>query len=361
MHIWYKLQSPANNVSTSPITGQHDGMTREESQSKYFQDAPPLLPTLTSSKYHIKWTRLADLPAAMYGTYVAVQDRKIYVSGGDSHVKDAQHQVFVYDTDNDRWGQLPTPDHYYAVPHIIGGKLTLIGGCLIATNKVTNKVSTFDHIKQSWVSYYPNLLSVRFLPGVVTHMQYVIVAGGVKGVGTPFLLDDIDILDWGKNSQWKRVAIHLPIPMYDFQFTVANDHLFVVGYVNANLDYDKHVYKLPITLITNSTDQQQCASTGWVELTQTTHWYPSVVTGLSSLMVFGGRNAMYTAETADIIIYDEITKTWKEIDSLSFPRSRAAATAINDNALIVIGGLISISKADSVSLTVVELGQVEKV
>ena len=55
----------------------------------------------TSSKYHIKLTQLADLPDAMYGAYIAVQDRKIYVSGGISPVEDAQHQVFVYETDND--------------------------------------------------------------------------------------------------------------------------------------------------------------------------------------------------------------------------------------------------------------------
>ena len=84
----------------------------------------------------------------------------------------------MYEIDSDRWGQFPTPDHYYAIPHIIGGKLTLIGGRLVATTKLTNKVSTFNHAKQSWVSYYPNLLSVRNRPGIVTHLEYVIVAGG---------------------------------------------------------------------------------------------------------------------------------------------------------------------------------------
>ena len=66
----------------------------------------------------------------MYGAYVAVKDRKIYVSGGNSSVKfkDALHQIFVYEIDNDRWGKLHKPDHYFAVPHIIDGKLTLIGG-----------------------------------------------------------------------------------------------------------------------------------------------------------------------------------------------------------------------------------------
>ena len=341
-----------------PITSENDRMTTKESKSKFLQDAPPLLLTLTSSKYHIKWKRLADLPAAIHSACIAVQGRKIYVSCSTSPVKDARHQVFVYDADNDRWGQLPTPDHYLAIPHIIGGKLTLIGGRLIVTNKVTNKVSTFDHIKQSWVSYYPNLLSVRSLPGVGTHMEYVIVAGGARGDDTLVVLDDIEILDWLENSQWKRVVIHLPAPMCGFQLTVANDHLFVVGYTNASWEYDKHVYKLPVTLITNPAHQQQCTFTRWVELTQTTHWGSSLVTGLSSLIVVGGLEA-HTA-TADIMMYDNSTEKWKKIDSLSFARSKPVATAINSNAIIVIGGYTSFSDAKSTSLTVVELGQVEE-
>ena len=32
--------------------------------------------TLTSGRYHIKWTQLADLPAPLYDAYVAVQDKK---------------------------------------------------------------------------------------------------------------------------------------------------------------------------------------------------------------------------------------------------------------------------------------------
>ena len=119
--------SPAKNVASH----QHDRITAEEEiRSKFIQDTPPLLPTLTSSKYHIRWTRLADLPAPVrYIEYTLLYkvERFIYVTGGNSPVEDAAHQVYVYDIDNDRWGQLPTPDHYLAVPHIIGGKLTLIG------------------------------------------------------------------------------------------------------------------------------------------------------------------------------------------------------------------------------------------
>ena len=85
------LQSIAKNMSTSFITGQHDKIAAEEAKSNFYQDALPLVPTLASSKYHIKWRWLADLPGAMHNAHIAVQDRKIYFSGGGSPVKDAQY------------------------------------------------------------------------------------------------------------------------------------------------------------------------------------------------------------------------------------------------------------------------------
>ena len=335
-------------------------MTAEETQSKFIHNAPPLLPTLTSSKYHIKWTRLADLPAPLRASYIAMQGRKVYITCGDSPVKDAAHQIFVYNIDNDRWGQLPTPDHYYAIPHIIGGKLTLIGGRLFGTKKMTNKVSTFDQTKQLWVSHYPNLLSVKVKPGVVTHMEYAIVAGGAKGQDAPVAVDSIEILNWVENAQWRKVSIRLPVPMFVPRVIVSNDKVFVVGYINAKVDPDKHVYELPVAVITNVADQRRASTRSWVELGKTTHWHTSAVTGLSSLMVVGGSNATGTT-TEDIEMYDTSTQKWRKIDSLSSARHSAAVTAINNNAIIIFGGCTSVPDVKTTSLTVVELGQVEQV
>ena len=74
----------------------------------------------------------------------------------------------MYDVNTDQWDQLPPSGHYYGVPCIIGGKLTVIGGRLSSTDKRTNKVSTFDDDSQSWKSYYPDLLKVRSGPEVVS-------------------------------------------------------------------------------------------------------------------------------------------------------------------------------------------------
>ena len=44
------------------------------------------MPTLTSGKYNIKWSQLADLPVPLYGLNVAVQDKKVYVTGRNSSI-----------------------------------------------------------------------------------------------------------------------------------------------------------------------------------------------------------------------------------------------------------------------------------
>ena len=331
------------------------------------QEAPPLMPALTSGRYHIKWTQLADLPAPLYGAYPAVQHHKIYVTGGDSPVEDADHQVYVYDINTDQWGQLPPPGHYYGIPHIIGGRLAIIGGRLSATKKRTNKVSTFDEDSQTWTSYYPDLLSVRSKPGVVSHLEHVIVAGGVRPTAedddTPVVQDDIEVLNWIENSHWRKVSIKLPVPMYAFTPTISDDHLIIVGYSGAGIKSYNDAYRIPVAIITSSIDQQHNSdtSTKWSELTTADHYFAALAPSSSPPVVVGGEDITGTSK-ADIKMYDNSNKSWKKIGSLSSARTRVAVAAAYNNAIVVIGGCTkgdTNANAKSASLTVVELGQAE--
>ena len=315
---------------------------------------------LTSGRYHIKWTQLVNLPVPLYGAYVAIQHHKIYVTGGDSPVEDAYHQVYVYDINTDQWGQLPPSGHYYGIPHIIGGKLVIIGGRLSATKKMTNKVSTFDEDSQTWTSYYPDLLSVRSRPGVVSHLEHVIVAGGRLDDTTH---DDIEVLNWIENSHWRKVSIKLPVPMWAFTPIVSDDHLLIVGYNGADMKGYNGAYKILVANITASGDQQHNSDTPtkWTKLTAADHWYTALVPSSSSPVVVGGQDSTGTT-TADIKMYDNSNKSWKKIGSLSSARSDVAVAAVYDNAIIIIGGYNKgggMATCKSSSVTVVELGQAE--
>ena len=322
------------------------------------------MPAVTSGRYHIKWTQLADLPAPLFHAYVAIQYHKIYVTG-DSPVVDAKHQVYVYDINTDQWGQLPPSGHYYGIPHIIGGKLVIIGGRLSATKKMTSKVSTFDEGSQTWTSYYPNLLSVRSKPGVVSHQEHVIVAGGAKPTlenDDILAQDDIEVLNWIENSHWRKVSIKLPVPMYGFKPTItSDDHLLIVGYVDVDACCND-AYKIPIASITASTDQHNRDTlTKWTKLTETDHFYTGLVSSSSPPVVVGGEDEDDKL-TADIKMYDNSNKSWKKIGSLSSARSQVAVAAVYNNAIIIIGGCTKggdIANALSSNVTVVELGQAE--
>ena len=322
------------------------------------------MPALTSGRYHIKWTQLADLPVPLFNAYVAIQHHKIYVTGA-SPVEDARHQVYVYNINTDQWGQLPPSGHYLCIPHIIGGRLAIIGGRLSATKKRSNKVSTFDEDSQTWTSYYPDLLSVRSKPGVVSHLEHVIVAGGTRPTtendDTRVVQDDIEVLNWIENSHWRKVSIKLPVPMYAFTPTVSDDHLLIVGYVGADMRYNG-VYKIPVATIAASIDQQHNSDTltKWTELTAADHWFTALVPSSSPPVVISGQYG--GIPTADIKMYDNSNKSWKKIGSLSSARSQVAVAAVYNNAIVVIGGCTkggSMANAESSSLTAMKLGQAE--
>ena len=327
------------------------------------QKAPPLLPAFTSGRCQVKWTRLTDLPAPLHDAYVAVHGHKIYVTGGLSPVVIAKHQVYVYNINTDQWGQLPQSEHYYGIPYIIGDKLAIIGGYLSATKQKTNKVSTFNDDAQTWTSYYPDLLSIRSMPGVVSHQEYVIVAGG-RPRGTDATQDDIEVLNWMENSHWRRASIKLPEPMYDFTPIISYDHLLIVGYGGADGKAKKAVYRLPVATITASIDEQHNSATSsrWTELTPVPYQHTALVLGSSPPLIVGGWNHTDKTSTADIKMYDISDHSWRSVGSLSSARHLVAVAAVDDNAIVVIGGCSkggNEANRRSSSLTVVELGEAE--
>ena len=187
-----------------------------------------------------------------------------------------------------------------------------------ATDERTNKVSTFDDGSQTWTSYYPDLLSVRSMPGVVSYQEYVIVAGGKDDNAVH---DDIEVLNRMENSHWRRASIKLPVSMYAFTPIISNAHLLIVGYIGADILVTNAIYKLPVTNITASIDGQCNSATSfrWTKLTAVTLWCTALVPGSSPPVIVGGWNHSdkTSRSTADIKMYDNSDHSWRSVGSLS--------------------------------------------
>ena len=113
---------------------------------------------------------------------------------------DTYNYVAIYhDINSNQWNRLPPPGQSRGSLQIINSKLTVIviGGWDNITNKITNKVTTYNN--NIWSNEYPNSLKARDSPGVLTHLDYVIIAGGLLD-GT--YSGDIKLLNNKQSCQW---------------------------------------------------------------------------------------------------------------------------------------------------------------
>ena len=307
-----------------------------------------------------KCTQLTDLPVPMYDVYVAVKSNKIYFAGGNSPNDNVIHQVLVFDTNTEQWGQLPPSGQYYAIPVIIGGKLAIIGGRLSVNKEKTNKVMTYNEGTQSWMSHYPDLCIVRSKPGVVTYLEHVIVAGG--GTDGNKVQSDIEVLNWTQNSHWRTVSIKLPLPMWGYRPTICDGHYLIVGFHGTTMAISNDVYKMPVTKIIAPANEQDIdgAVTEWIKLTSTKYWYTSLVPDCFPPVIVGGWDKQSKQITTNVEIYNYSSQSWKTIGSLLYPRAITTVASITSSSFIVIGGCTkcdTFGNAKLSSLTAIELGE----
>jgi len=311
---------------------------------------------LQSGYYDITWERCADLPSPMYNTSAVQHDKKVYVMAGEAPDNDTYYQVYCYNIMSDQWEQLPSPCHYKGILQIIDGKLTVIGGRDSVTKKFSNKVTTY--INNGWTSHFPNLSRARSKPGVVSHSEYVIVAGGYRD--EDIINDDIEVLNITHPSQWMMTSILLPEPMWGIFPTISDNMMHIVGY-DTSTGRSCRAYQLPVNVIISATTQQATSDhpVQWMKLPRAPHYYTATTPNTHPPVIMGGDDLQYVP-TSDVAMLDESSKSWKTVSSLSSPRYCVAVVAISSETVIVFGGCtggVDIAGALTHSITTVEKGR----
>ena len=250
---------------------------------------------------------------------------------GDAPDNDTLDYVYVYDINNNQWDRLPPPGQCQGQLQMINGKLSVIGGWDNATNKTTNKVTTYNNNR--WSSYYPNLIKPRDRPAAVTHLDYVIVAGGILDDDT--CSNDIELLNYKQSSHWVIARMKLPKPMWVPSLTISNDLLCIVGYANATTRA-RAAYQVPVDTITSTAQLTSDQTTHWTKLPPAPHSGTAIIPNSCPPVIIGGR--IKGVPTTDITVLDVPNNSWKKIAALTTARSAAAVVPINHDSILVIGG-----------------------
>ena len=256
---------------------------------------------------------------------------------GTAPQRETLDYVFSYNINNNEWSRLPPPGHYQGRLQIINDQLTVIGGWDTDTNKRTNKVSTFDNSTNQWKRCYPDLMTSRSKPGVVTHEDHVVVLGGAIDDGV--YSDDIEVLNWTQPLHWMKSNIKLPQPMWCPSLTISHDQLYIVGYSTSGGRYST-AYQLSIDSIISSIGQPPTSgqSDNWSRLPNAPHFNTALLPQSYPSVIIGGHNIIQYAPTYDVAILDITKNTWDRVASLSTPRAYVAVVPISHDSILIIGG-----------------------
>ena len=308
---------------------------------------------LQSGHYHIKWTTCSDLPTPMYDAYVAVSNGTVYCTGLTPS-EDNQHLVYAYNTKTNQWRELPRPGHRLGVIHMLGDKLAILGGRDSGTDKIHNKVTTYNSKTNMWSKFFPDMLNIRLKPGVITYNDYVIVLGGKYGRDT--IHDSIEVMNYrDEQMQWKEVPLRLPVSMWGIKPTMSGKHITVVGYTHAK-GRTSGCYQMPIDDISSFT-RPNAACVQWQTFSSAPYFFTAIVPNSSPPIIIGGSSDKDV--TSDVTVYVKSKDTWRKVDSLTTARKHVGVALLNNTTAILVGGNTRVGGTDaakSSSLATVEIG-----
>jgi len=287
----------------------------------------------------------------MHGISAVLHDKKVYIMAGSAPDTRTKEKIYCYNITTDDWELLPKSGHFMGILHIIDGKLNVIGGqdtTSFSAKKATSKVSSL--VNNIWTNHFPNMSMARLKPGVVSHSEYVIVAGGKRESGT--VIDTIEILNTTQPSQWIMTSILLPEPMWAFSPTISDNMIIIVGYSaskgRTNKSYQLSVDKMTSFTMPPATSDQPVQ---WMQLPSTPHFGAGIIPNSHPPVIMGGKMCGFF--TADVVMLDYYSYKWKKMASLSSFKTGIAVLSINSDTILVLGG----STGQDDSITTVEKGR----
>ena len=312
-----------------------------------------MVPTLENG---IIWEDCADLPKPFSEASAVLHDNKVYTMARSAKLldKEAYNYVYVYDIDSNQWDRLPPPGQHRGTLLIINNKLTVIGGCdNNEIYKATSKVTTYNN--NSWSNEYANLQKGRKEPGAVTHLDYVIVAGGSSLCSSYNVHDDIEILNYKQSSNWEIATVKLPLPTERPFLTISDSTLYFMGHHGTTIIGS--AYAMSVDTVTSSEIQDS-----WTKLPPLPYTYSAMIPRSHPPVLVGGKKNQdeQHAPTDDIMVLDIPSYSWKKIASLKTARVATAIVPINHDSILVIGGSLSKPFEDGTCFTSSYINTVQK-
>lgn len=286
------------------------------------------------------WCPGKDAPEGMYRGTVAVHNNTIYFGLGGSH------KVYSYQLieGEEKWSQISAenPNSNFGLA-IIDGLLTSVGG----KNKVPIKnllCLTGEHDRKHWFEVFPPMSVARFNTVCVTTHDALIVAGG--DVASSFFAqpdNTVEVLNL-EDMQWNTV-FPLPIKCRTLSAAVSGDTLYLAGGETGRHKSLSSVLACsvpdllpPTKLGTKLKRKLSPIQDVWKEIRSLPVTQSTLVSFCGDLIAIGG-NTDSGKPTSQVFKYDSQSNSWTIISELKRHRSLCLAVSLQEESLLVIGGV----------------------
>ena len=279
----------------------------------------------------LKWQKESKAPEAMWRGSAASDSKMAYFNGSDST------KVHSYDSETQKWRQLPNTPHTHTALVVVQHILTMVGGYV--SGKVTNSLLSLmgEGGAMKWLPHFPAMPTARRSTAAVCSGHSLIVAGG-RGDGDR--LATVEVLDID-TKQWST-ACSLPHPFPEATISICRERLYLMGGWDETGSATPSVLTCSVPeLLQSQTEKLRTEpepdrqTTKWRRIADAPSSLSSCATLCGQLVAVGGEKD--DEETAAMFVYKETTDSWEAMGDMPTARCLALVAILNGK-LMAVGG-----------------------
>ena len=287
----------------------------------------------------MKWQKQSTAPQRMYRGSAASDSNMAYFNGGGST------KVYSYDSDTQKWRQLPNTPHTQSTLVVVQHILTTVGGYVSgkATNSLLSLMGEGGAMKWlrrlKWLPHYPAMPTARRYTAAVCSGHSLIVAGGEgDGYNRLAIVEVLDI----DTKQWST-ACSLPHPYSRATISICRERLYLMGDGDETSQTHSVLTCSVPELLQSQTEKLRTEpepdrqTTKWRRIADAPSSLSSCATLCGQLVAVGGWKV--DKDTAAIFVYKETTDSWEAMGDMPTAR-RWALVAILNGKLMAVGGCV---------------------
>ena len=341
------ITRPRQELQAQPVEHAAVGQQRQLQKPKTQQlqqmkrTATPPQKALVQQKTirDMKWQEEPNAPQRMYRGSAASDSKMAYFNGCGST------KVYSYDSDAQKWRQLPDTPHTHTALVVVQHILTMVGGYVSGqvTNSLLSLMGEGGAMKWlrrlKWLPHYPAMPTARCFTAAVCSGHSLIVAGG-EGDGRNRLAT-VEVLDID-TKQWST-ACSLPHPFSEATISICRERLYLMGGLDETGPTHSVLTCSVPELLQSQTEKLRTEpepdrqTTKWRRIADAPY-FSSCATLCGQLVAVGGWKD--GKDTAAIFVYKETTDSWEAMGDMPTAR-RFALFAILNGKLMAVGGRVA--------------------